>query len=463
LISVDLPDDLLVIGWRAFEGCVSLFHVAIPEGVLFIAKDASLSCPAIIPRMKPSAEIEAQLEERIKRKTPETSQENLLIPNCDESPYALLCCAEEDQQRVSKRIIPLYWEGFSVRYERNPDQQTITDSACILVFFSEQTSDAAPAMALLKQAIKRDVSRIIQVFLDACTDWPEDVRHQLQDRQAILQSLCTEQEFEGRIRQSLHAFNCNAGHPRGFEMKKTGDGAEIVRFHPTGFPHVVIPKTFFDPPLPVTSIGASAFDAESGVAAAVSAFDDCKKLQSIKIPDSVTSIGDYAFRKCQALAEIDLPDGLQSIGIQAFDRCMSLTGIRIPHGIKNIEKLAFRSLISLTEVTIPEGVTSIGAGAFDNCRSLSGVDIPQGVTSIGRGAFEGCKSLTYANIPTSVINIALEAFRWCGSLSSVTIPNNATKIEKDAFLGCDKLTIRCPKGSKAWEYAFWHRIKRKPL
>ena len=92
-----------------------------------------------------------------------------------------------------------------------------------------------------------------------------------------------------------------------------------------------------------------------------------QKLTSYVIPNSVTSIGEFAFSRCESLTDIVLPDSVTSIGDHAFSRCRSLT-----------------------EVVIPDSVTSIGDGAFSFCESLRSVVIPDSVTSIGDWAFSYC-------------------------------------------------------------------------
>ncbi|MBO4641669.1 MAG: leucine-rich repeat protein [Bacteroidaceae bacterium] len=70
---------------------------------------------------------------------------------------------------------------------------------------------------------------------------------------------------------------------------------------------VVIPEELFD--LPVTRIGHSAFT--SG----------CGNLQSITIPESVTSIEDWAFEGCGSLTSVTIPASVISIGVGAFCGC----------------------------------------------------------------------------------------------------------------------------------------------
>ena len=97
------------------------------------------------------------------------------------------------------------------------------------------------------------------------------------------------------------------------------------------------------------------------------AFIDCMTIQSVTIPDSVTSIGDNAFSGCKSLQSITIPYSVTSIGDSAFSGCESLQSI-----------------------TIPDSVTSIGDSAFSECKALKSIKIPDSVTSIGNNAFSGC-------------------------------------------------------------------------
>ena len=56
-------------------------------------------------------------------------------------------------------------------------------------------------------------------------------------------------------------------------------------------------------------------------------FTSCSHLISIKIPNSVTSIGKYAFQSCRGLTSIIIPNSVKSIGAYAFSYCSNLTSI----------------------------------------------------------------------------------------------------------------------------------------
>ena len=150
-----------------------------------------------------------------------------------------------------------------------------------------------------------------------------------------------------------------------------------------------------------------------------------KKLNitSVIIPDSVTSIGDYAFQYCTALTSVIIGDSVTSIGNNAFAWCTSLTSVTIPDSVTSIDYAAFCGCTSLMSVSIPGNVTSIGDYAFLGCTSLTSVTIGDSVTSIGNYAFYDCTSLTSVTIGNSVTSIGEWAFYDCYSLTSVTFAN----------------------------------------
>ena len=175
-------------------------------------------------------------------------------------------------------------------------------------------------------------------------------------------------------------------------------------------------------------------------------FSRCIKLVNIKIPASVTSIGDSAFWSCTSLTTIEIPASVTSIGKAAFAECTSLTTIEIPESVTSIGKAAFEKCTSLTTIKIPESVTSIGDYAFQYCTNLTNIEIPESVTSIGKHAFYECTSLTTIKIPESVTSIGDYAFQYCTNLTNIEIPESVTSIGKHAFYECTSLTtIKIPE------------------
>ena len=204
------------------------------------------------------------------------------------------------------------------------------------------------------------------------------------------------------------------------------------------------------------------------------AFYFCTSLTSVTIPNSVTSIGDDVFIDCTSLTAIivdtnnlayssvggvlfnksqtaliqyppskdgssyTIPNSVTSIGDEAFYRCYTLASVTIPNSVTSIGDYAFY-FCSMTNVTLSTNLTSIGDFAFNACYGLTNVTIPNSVTSIGDQAFHGCDSLISVTIPSSVTSIGYQAFGFCDGLASVTIGNNAS-IGGEAFLYCTSLT-----------------------
>ena len=167
------------------------------------------------------------------------------------------------------------------------------------------------------------------------------------------------------------------------------------------------------------------------------------------VPDSVTSIWDRAFSSCESLQSIVIPNSVTSIG-GAFSGCKSLQSIVIPNSVTSIGDFAFSGCESLQSIVIPNSVTSIGKTAFSGCESLQSMVIPNSVTSIGDWAFDECYSLQFIVISNNVTSIGDYAFSGCNSLQFIVISNKVTSIGDWAFNECYSLqSIVIPKGSRA--------------
>ena len=169
------------------------------------------------------------------------------------------------------------------------------------------------------------------------------------------------------------------------------------------------------------------------------AFNLCRSLTNINIPNSVTTIGEQAFWGCDSLTNINIPNSVTMIGDSAFWGCKSFTNINIPNSVTTIGDSAFAFCDSLTSINIPNSVTMIGDSAFWYCEFLTNINIPNSVTTIGEQAFGFCDSLVNINIPNSVTTIRKYAFASCKSLTNINIPNSVTTIEDRAFCGCENL------------------------
>ena len=126
-------------------------------------------------------------------------------------------------------------------------------------------------------------------------------------------------------------------------------------------------------------------------------FTGHKNLVSLRLPESLTSIGNNAFSGCSGFTgSLTLPNSLTSIDFSAFFNCHGFTGsLTLPASLTSIGSSAFRNCSGFDgALTLPESLTSIGNSAFAWCSGFSGaLTIPASVTSIDHYAFESCSGL----------------------------------------------------------------------
>ena len=193
-------------------------------------------------------------------------------------------------------------------------------------------------------------------------------------------------------------------------------------------------------------------------------FYDCSGLTSMKIPGTVTSIGNDAFKGCTSIKELVIEDGETPLGLGYQNR----TGYDLKNGLfydcpletlyigRNLSYAPyftysqnyvtqtgvmspFSWIETLKNITIGNLVTDMGTAAFCGCSSLPSITIPNSVTAINNDVFYGCSSLTSITIPNSITSIGEDAFYYCSGLTSFEIPNSVTSIGRSAFNGCTSL------------------------
>jgi hypothetical protein len=159
------------------------------------------------------------------------------------------------------------------------------------------------------------------------------------------------------------------------------------------------------------------------------------------IPDTVTSIGNFAFYLNSGLTRVTFGPGSQlaSIGESAFLRATALTTIALPGLVSSIGRFAFQFTTSLNSITIPNLVSTIGEGAFVYTTSLTSISLPSSLTTITRELFQS-SSITSLTVPNLVTTIEERAFISTSSLTTINLPASTTSIAADAFTNTSALT-----------------------
>lgn len=176
----------------------------------------------------------------------------------------------------------------------------------------------------------------------------------------------------------------------------------------------------------ITAIGERAFYS----------YDSRSDLTEVVIPESVTTIGDYAFDYCENLMMPVIPNSVKSIGNCAFEYCKG------------------------SSITIPASVTEVGWGIVAHCPSLTTIIVDSGnsvydsrddsnaiIETKTNTLVAGCTGTT---IPSTVTNIGSNAFRGAG-FETITIPGSVNAINPYAFGYCDKLTAVISKIERPFE------------
>jgi len=170
------------------------------------------------------------------------------------------------------------------------------------------------------------------------------------------------------------------------------------------------------------------------------AFYACGQLTNVTIPNSVSYIGEGAFTSCYLLTSISLPNNLQSIEDKTFENCQSLTSISLPDSVSSLGSNAFKNCYKLTSIELSDSLETIGSSAFENCQQLANIVLPNNVTSIGDSAFKYCYNLSSAILSNNLITIGDSAFESCQNLNAIEMPNSLTSIGDSAFKGCGSLS-----------------------
>ena len=202
----------------------------------------------------------------------------------------------------------------------------------------------------------------------------------------------------------------------------------------------------------------------------------------LQVADSqLQSIGNYAFAYNDHLQSIDIPASVVTVGDYAFADCVNAATINFAgqSSVKTIGAHAFEGVgtgfdSELTTVTIPKSVETIGAYAFYECRNLQTVFFEEGGTAdlvlgnvsmytyrdyngstvrvIEHGhVFEGCNALTQVSFPSRLVEIGPYSFYYAAFYNDAGLQvtfgtdSRLATIGEYAFYGCNLVSITIPK------------------
>lgn len=151
-----------------------------------------------------------------------------------------------------------------------------------------------------------------------------------------------------------------------------------------------------------------------------------ENIKRVRMPSTITKIGDHTFSRCKKLEYIEIPEGVTEIGENAFMSCKLIEEIKLPEGVSIIPKDAFSGCDNLKTVRLGSSVKIIEDGAFSHCDSLSEIEIPEGTEYIG-DSFR-YTALTSLKLPDSLL--CLDAAAFVGTPDGLTITVNGKTYHK---------------------------------
>ena len=190
------------------------------------------------------------------------------------------------------------------------------------------------------------------------------------------------------------------------------------------------------------------------------AFSGCKGLKTVEMKNNVTTVGSYAFQNCTGLENVTFSESLGTMGEYTFSGCTALVEVNLPGSLKTVPTYAFQNCSGLQKLTVGEGTTEISQSAFEKCTGLTSLSLPESLTTIQHYAFRGCTALETLTLPDSIQNLGYQVFANCTSLSSANYPAGLTTMlshyfsysdhYSSIFSGCTKLkTLEIPEGVTA--------------
>lgn len=180
-------------------------------------------------------------------------------------------------------------------------------------------------------------------------------------------------------------------------------------------------------------------------------FSRCPNVDTVVVPNSVTSIATYAFTECH-IKSVILGNGITEMDRFAFNISLDALYLSDVAAWCNIHFEDARSNpISSTQrvyldgeeiqdLVIPEGVSHVKDFAFYSCQELRTVTFPNSLRTIGSHAFEGSSCQGKVTLPDNLILLGNYAFSDCSGITSVSFGKGLTSLADNVFQNCSGIT-----------------------
>lgn len=388
LKEIEFPSTLVYIGSKAFGNCVKLTSITIPEGVELMGNSVFMNCAELISASLPSTL---------------GNPNKMDIEDWQIRDYAGYNNINGAQDRDYDTSSAEYYahRGCLATFYNCPKLKNVTLAEGIKLLMNRMFLNCT---ALTSITLPSTVTRVNSAFM-GCS--------------GLTKITFPETTVEiGSLQQSLESLKMPAA------LSSIGDNA-------------------FGYCKKIRSIDFSA----TSLTKIDSWFSNVDSLRTVKLPSTVTEIGESAFRN-SPIEEINFPASLTTIGNYAFSSNRLKTVDLSATKFTTINNW-FANNNKLRTVKLPETVASLGEGAFDNCY-IEEINFPAALTTIGARSLRYCRIDTL-RLPATVTEIGQNAFYYA-KFDCVEIPSTITKINSGAFYEAEirgSLNIT-PNAALAW-------------
>jgi hypothetical protein len=219
------------------------------------------------------------------------------------------------------------------------------------------------------------------------------------------------------------------------------------------------------------------------------AFQGCSGIETINLPETIESVGEYAFVSTKAYKDfmeqaakaekeedrywissgvllaayvaegqeaIHVPEGIRMIagavfcgwdspyipedlkelapsGVTKYNITYNVKELYLPEGLEIIESAAFFRMDCVEKVVLPSTLRVIGTNAFGLCSKLSEISGGENLEEIRDSAFSNASSLKEFTMPSSVKTVGNSLFEGCISLKTVHFSENLVDFGASMF------------------------------
>lgn len=435
LESLPLPQGgsgLNIIGEEAFKKCTGFKSIEIPVSVVSIGKSAFSECTNLTDLIIPTG---SQLSSIEINAFSSNSSLKTVYSHAMTAPNA--SAAAFDADRIDQ--IQLFYDEGASGYDNEPwslfltpqtfPTRTITYYADDIVISGEIPVEVGQEPPLIEDPQKEGWT---------FAGWREEIPKLMPNENLEIHGYFTREYSYNQIQYLLCSDRKEAS-VIGYNSPVNIDILSSISYDNNEYKIVSINARAFENSESLKSVNLSGATNLINFGNAI--FADCKNLENVILPESLTEITDSMFWGCSALSTLEIPTSVNTIGDFAFRKC-GIYEVSLPKSITTMGKNVFSECGNLKTVLFDKDMNLpiLPDHTFYGCQKLETITLPSTTTTIGNTAFYNCRCLKIL-VLDNIENIDSIAFKGCDALEVITLPASMNRLDDHVFVGCPKIKM----------------------